>query len=168
MQGERPPHPGSILKERFLDPLGVAPATLAASLGISARRVREILRGRRGISTDTAIRLGLYFDVPPAWWLDMQARYDTEGAPLIDTLRRRVRPYEDLDRVLVSPAGVRHMQPPSGQEPRTTMVRVPADLLERLRAQAALDEPRRPRHVRTVTYASGATALVGSDDEQDR
>ena len=164
MRKERPPHPGQILKERYLDPLDISPADLASHLGVSASRVNAIVRRTRGISTDTAIRLGLFFGVPPAWWLDMQARYETEGSPLVEKLRERVAPYKGLDNVLVGPTGVKILPAPAEYQPGPVMLVVPEELEERLRAQAALDEPRPPRKVRTVTYENGTVALVGSDD----
>jgi antitoxin HigA-1 len=163
MQQERASHPGMILKERFLDPLGLAPADLAASIGTSARRVADIIRGKRGISADTAARLGLYFGVPAAWWLDMQARYDTEGAPWVEELREQVTPRSDLAELLVTRSGVRRM-PPSGPPAEVGLVGVSLELLQRLRAQTSVDGPRAERLVRTVTYQNGATALVGIDD----
>ena len=159
----RPPHPGTVLKERFLDPLGISTRHLAKSIGVSARRVSELVRGNRSISPDTAIRLGLFFDVPPAWWLEMQARHDTEGVPLIDELRERVTRYEGLAQVIVSPNGVRRLEKSNERTPDVVLVRVPDDLLKRLKAQAALEPVRAPRQTRTITYANGATALVGSD-----
>lgn len=161
MQTERPPHPGKILKERFLDPLGITPYRLAKSIGVRTRRVSELVCGHRGVTADTAIRLGLFFGVPPAWWLDMQARYDTEGVPLVEQLRERVRPYDGLNEVLVSPGGVRHLRKSNETSSGTVLVSVPDELLNRLRAQVALDTWRAPREVHVVTYANGATALVG-------
>ncbi|MCB9741938.1 MAG: HigA family addiction module antidote protein [Alphaproteobacteria bacterium] len=76
---KRPPiHPGEILKEEFLDPMGITPYRLAKSIDVPATRVHAILHGRRGISADTAIRLGLFFDVDPRWWLNMQASYELD------------------------------------------------------------------------------------------
>jgi len=156
-------HPGRILKERFLDPLGITPYRLAKSIGVHVRRVSEIVNGRRSITPDTAIRLGLFFDVPPTWWLEMQARYDTLGVPLVDELRERVTAYEGLARVLISPDGARLLDGPKEPELSTLLVRVPDNLLERLRAQIALQPRRRHRQVLTVTHANGATALVGGE-----
>ena len=163
MRTQRPPHPGSILKERFLDPLGITAYRLAKSIGVPTRRISELVRGKRSLTPDTAIRLGLFFDVPPGWWLEMQARYDTEGVPLVEDLRQRVRPYEGLAGVLVSPAGVRLLKPSTYAGSSVVLVKVPEELERRLRAQAALASPRAPRRVRTITYPNGATALVGGD-----
>lgn len=160
----RPPHPGKILKERFLDPLGLTPAHLARSIGVPTRRISELLRGKRNITPDTAIRLGLFFDVPPAWWLEMQARHDTEGVPLIEELRGQVARFEGLLDVLVTPGGVQRREKVVEAGPGVLLVKVSDELVDRLRAQAALDPPRAPRRVRTITYADGTTALVGSDE----
>ncbi len=69
-------HPGEILREEFLEPMGIAPERLAKGIGVGRMRVSEILQGRRGITPDTAIRLGLYFGVTPQFWLNLQARYN--------------------------------------------------------------------------------------------
>lgn len=70
-------HPGVLLKERFLDPLGITPRQLARDVGVSARRIADLVAGRKGLSVDMAFRLALYFDVPARWWLELQARPDT-------------------------------------------------------------------------------------------
>lgn len=165
MAPERPLHPGRLLKERFLDPLGITPYRLARSIGVRVRRVSELVNGNRRVTPDTAIRLGLFFDVPPAWWLEMQARYDTEGVERIEELRGVVTPYEALAHVLVSPNGVRRLVGPDKQKSTTVLLfEVPGDLLERLRAQKAHEPLRRPRRIRTVTYSNGATALIGTHE----
>ena len=161
---ERPPHPGVTLKGRFLDPLGISPAELASHIGVSIRRVHSLLRGRSGITTEMAIRLGLFFRVPPAWWLDLQAQYETLGAPLVNELREQVRPWEGLEHVLVGPKGVRILQPSPRRRTGPLIIQVPEELEERLRAQAALGKPHPPRKVRMVTYENGSVALVGSDE----
>jgi addiction module HigA family antidote len=164
MEKERPPHPGVILKERFLEPLGITPADLASHIAVSIRRVQSLLRGRSGISTEMAIRLGLFFRVPPAWWLDLQSQYETEGVPLMDKLREQVQPWGGLEHVLVGPRGVRILQPSPKPEAGPILVPISRELMERLRAQAALGKPHPPRQVRMVTYENGAVALVGSDE----
>lgn len=73
-------HPGAILSEEFLAPLELSANALAQATGVPANRISEILRGRRGISADTAIRLGLYFATSPEFWLNLQAAYDLSKA----------------------------------------------------------------------------------------
>lgn len=71
-----PPHPGQFLDSRFLQPLGITQDGLARGLGVSRRRVNELVRGRRAISADTAIRLGLYFRTGPEFWMNLQQAWD--------------------------------------------------------------------------------------------
>ena len=160
---ERPAHPGTILKERFLDPLGITPYRLAKFIGVGVRRVSELVKGNRRLTPDTAIRLGLFFGVPAIWWLEMQSRYDTEGVALVDELRGRVLPYEGLDNVLVTPNGVKFREQPGDTSQSPELVEVPDELIARLRAQVAHSPRPMRRQTRTVTYTNGATALVGSD-----
>ncbi|HEX5393190.1 MAG TPA: HigA family addiction module antitoxin [Rhodocyclaceae bacterium] len=75
-----PPQPGAFLESRFLVPLGITQDALAKELGVSRRRVNELVRGRRAISADTAIRLGLYFRTGPDFWLNLQQAWDTHLA----------------------------------------------------------------------------------------
>jgi antitoxin HigA-1 len=69
-------HPGEILDKEFLEPLGITPYRLAKDLNVSAPRVNDIVRGKRAITADTAIRLGTYFGNTPLFWLNLQNRYD--------------------------------------------------------------------------------------------
>ena len=163
MTTERPPHPGIILKERFLDPLGITPYRLAKRIGVGVRRVSELVKGNRRITPDTAIRLGLFFGVPASWWLEMQNRYDTEGVAQLDGLRDQVSRYEGLTDVLVTPNGVKLREVTRELEPKTELVTVPDELLERLRAQAAYSPATVRRRTTTTTYSNGAIALVGCD-----
>ena len=71
-----PPHPGAFLETRFLKPLGISQEALALGLEISRRRVNELVRGRRAISADTALRLGRYFGTGPEFWLSLQQAWD--------------------------------------------------------------------------------------------
>lgn len=73
-------HPGEILKEEFLAPTGMSARTLAAELGVPANRLSDIVRGRRDVSADTAIRLGRYFRTDPRFWLNLQAAHDVSKA----------------------------------------------------------------------------------------
>jgi addiction module HigA family antidote len=71
-----PPHPGRFLETRFLKPLGISQSELAVALGVSRRRVNELIRGHRAITADTAVRLGMYFGTEPAFWLQLQLAWD--------------------------------------------------------------------------------------------
>ena len=75
-----PVHPGEMLREEFLVPLGMSANSLALALGVPATRIGEIVNERRGISGDTAIRLGEYFRIGPEFWMNLQARYELELA----------------------------------------------------------------------------------------
>lgn len=69
-------HPGEILLEEFLAPLGLTPYRLAKDLHVPVPRINDVVRGKRAISADTAIRLGTYFGLPPQFWLNLQNDYD--------------------------------------------------------------------------------------------
>jgi addiction module HigA family antidote len=90
-------HPGEILLEKFLIPLGISQLKLARDVNIPLRRINEICRGKRGVTPDTAIRLGLYFQMAAEFWLILQVRYeltlvqDKEGA----RIKREVRTFSD-------------------------------------------------------------------------
>ena len=71
-----PPHPGETIKEDYLVPLGMSVNQLAKALGIGAPRLNEIVRGRRGITADTALRLARYFGTSAEFWLSLQSLYD--------------------------------------------------------------------------------------------
>jgi addiction module HigA family antidote len=71
-----PVHPGYFLDTRFLKPLGITQQALATALGISRRRVNELIRGRRGITADTAVRLGRYFGNEATFWMQLQCDWD--------------------------------------------------------------------------------------------
>lgn len=87
--GRTPIHPGHFLETRFLLPAGLSQDALARALGISRRRVNELIRGRRAISPDTAVRLGLFFGTDPNLWSALQAAWDTRQA--LRAFVRRVR-----------------------------------------------------------------------------
>jgi addiction module HigA family antidote len=73
-----PVHPGEILLEEFLGPLGVSQYRLAKAVDVPARRINEIVHGQRRISADTALRLARYFGTSERFWIYLQARYDLE------------------------------------------------------------------------------------------
>ena len=73
-----PIHPGEVLFEEFLVPLGVTQHRLAVSIGVPPRRINEIVHGKRGISADTALRLARIFGTSDRFWLNLQSRYELE------------------------------------------------------------------------------------------
>ncbi len=73
-----PIHPGEVLLEEFLEPLGVTQHHLAVSIGVPPRRINEIVHGKRRITADTALRLSRYFGTSDRFWLNLQTRYDLE------------------------------------------------------------------------------------------
>ena len=73
-----PIHPGEILLEEFLKPLGITQYRLAKDISVPARRINEIVHGKRSISADTALRLSRYFNLSERFWMNLQARYNLE------------------------------------------------------------------------------------------
>lgn len=73
-----PIHPGEILLEEFLEPLGLSQYRLAKDISVPPRRINEIVHGQRAISADTALRLSRYFGTSDRFWLNLQTRYDLE------------------------------------------------------------------------------------------
>jgi addiction module HigA family antidote len=73
-----PVHPGEILVEEFLKPFGISQYRLAKDIRVPPRRINEIVHGMRSITADTALRLARYFDTSPAFWVNLQGRYDLE------------------------------------------------------------------------------------------
>jgi addiction module HigA family antidote len=80
LPGRTPLHPGQFLATRFLEPLGINQTELAAALGVSRRRVNELIRGRRAITPDTAVRLALFFGNDAAFWMHLQVAWDMRAA----------------------------------------------------------------------------------------
>ena len=75
-----PIHPGEILKHEFMLPLDLTAAALANAIGVTPARIGEIVRGRRGITADTALRLARYFGTDARSWMNLQSRYELERA----------------------------------------------------------------------------------------
>lgn len=73
-----PIHPGEILLEEFIEPLGLSQYRLSKDISVPPRRINEIVHGKRGISADTALRLARYFATTERFWLNLQMRYDLE------------------------------------------------------------------------------------------
>lgn len=87
-----PVHPGEVLREEFLTPLGLSQHRLALDIGVDPRRINEIVAGRRSVTANTALRLARYFKTTPEFWLGLQAQYDldVEEDLLGDRLAREV------------------------------------------------------------------------------
>ena len=88
-----PIHPGEILFEEFLKPMDISQNKLGRDLGVSPRRINEIIHGKRSITADTALRLGVYFGNSPSFWLGLQMDYDLDIAEdtLSDKIKNEVR-----------------------------------------------------------------------------
>ncbi len=80
MNKMRPIHPGEVLREEFLGPLGMTAHALAQALRVPAPRINDLVRERRGVTPDTALRLARYFDTTPQFWLNLQASYELKIA----------------------------------------------------------------------------------------
>jgi len=89
-----PVHPGEVLLEEFLKPMALSQNRLALDIGVPARRINEIVLGKRGVSADTALRLARYFGTSAKFWLGLQTDYDLDAAEdaLGSRLEREVRP----------------------------------------------------------------------------
>ncbi|MHB9024586.1 MAG: HigA family addiction module antitoxin [Armatimonadota bacterium] len=90
-----PIHPGEVLLTEFLQPLGVSQYRLAKDIGVTPRRINEIVHGRRAITADTALRLARFFGMEAEFWLNLQAHYDLAIAQeaLHGTIEAQVRPF---------------------------------------------------------------------------
>lgn len=91
-----PIHPGEILLEEFLKPIGISQNRLALDIRVPARRINEIVHGKRRITADTALRLAKYFDMSPQFWLGLQMDYDLDIAEdqLAERLKSEIQVYQ--------------------------------------------------------------------------
>ena len=91
-----PVHPGKILFEEFLEPMGISQYRLAKDTSVPPRRINEIVLQKRAITADTALRLGIFFNMSPHFWMNLQSRYELEKAEdhLEDTLKNEVHQYQ--------------------------------------------------------------------------
>ena len=94
-----PVHPGEVLMEDFLKPMGLSQNRLALSIGVHPRRINEIVLGKRGITADTALRLAKFFGTSPDVWLGLQKDYELDVAmdELGDRIDREVRTFASLE-----------------------------------------------------------------------
>ena len=92
--GMRPIHPGEILREEFMAPLGLSANALARAIHVTPARVNDIVRGRRGITGDTALRLARYFNTTPQFWLNLHTAFELRQAEIQtgEEIARQVTP----------------------------------------------------------------------------
>lgn len=90
-----PSHPGEVLLEEFIKPMNLSQNRLAIDIGVDARRINEIVLGKRSVTADTALRLARFFGNSPQFWLGLQTQYDLDVTEdqLGKRLDREVRPY---------------------------------------------------------------------------
>ena len=93
-----PVHPGEVLLEEFLNPMGLSQNKLAVNIGVPARRINEIVLEKRKISADTALRLGRFFEMSSEFWLGLQSQYDLDIAAdsLGARLKKEVKEYSKV------------------------------------------------------------------------
>ena len=91
-----PVHPGKILFEEFLKPMGISQYRLAKDTSVPPRRFNEIVHQKRAITADTALRLGIFFNMSPHFWMNLQSRYELEKAEdkLEDKIKNEVHQYQ--------------------------------------------------------------------------
>ncbi len=96
----QPIHPGEILMEEFLTPMGLSQNMMANDIGVPPRRINEIIHGKRRITADTALRLSRYFKMSPQFWLGLQMDYDLdlEEDRLAERLDKEVNIYEAVHK----------------------------------------------------------------------
>ena len=90
----KPLHPGEVLQEEFLTPLGMSQNKLAIALRVPARRINEIVLGKRGVTADTALRLARYLKMSPQFWLGLQMDYELDLAEdaIEDKIEKEIQP----------------------------------------------------------------------------
>ena len=147
-------HPGHILRDAFLDPLGIKPAEVAKALGIERSTISRLLAGKQDMTPAMAARLGVFFQVPPLWFLEMQAAYDADQIASDPKSAQGVTPRPRDRNFLLTPTGARPLGPRSTKP--TGPLRVPYADFDR-NAPAPVSSP---PVIRQVEYEGGGVALV--------
>lgn len=147
-------HPGHILRDAFLAPLGLSPAELARGLGVERSTVTRLLAGDHDLTLAMAARLARYFQVPALWFLGMQAAYDAERVGSDPAMAQGVTPRRRDRNFLLTPGGARPLGPRSSEP--SEALRIPYDAFDR----DAPSPPAPSYKVRQVEYDGGVTALV--------
>ena len=95
MKRLKPIHPGEVLQEEFLKPLGLSQNKVAVAIGVPPRRINEIVLGKRGITADTALRLGIFFSIDAEFWMNLQKSYELKKARLSEEAElKAIKPFE--------------------------------------------------------------------------
>lgn len=95
MNNMRPIHPGEIIKKEYLEPLGMSVSALAVALRVPAPRINDVVRQKRGVSIDTALRLARYFNTTAQFWMNLQISYDLKTAQeSIGKIRDEITPLQ--------------------------------------------------------------------------
>lgn len=132
-------HPGTILKQRFMDPLDLSASELARGLGIDRSTVSRLLAGKQPLTPEMAARLGAFFRVPARWWIQMQADHDAQRVDADARLVADVTPWNPDPDMLLTPQGARRLD---ASNPRVSSA---------------------SHGARTVRYDNGSVALVSED-----
>ena len=149
-------HPGHILAQEFMAPLGLCPHQVAVGLGVEEQAIAGLIAEDERLTPQMAARLGAYFQVPARWWLQMQADYDEQELQSRPELTENVKPLELDPSVLLTPKGVMRLQE---YEAAPLPSSLPREELEQLPETSPLVS----RAVRVVHYESGSVALVGEE-----
>jgi addiction module HigA family antidote len=150
--------PGEVLREQFLEPLGLNANRLAVGLGVHRSTVGRLLSGDQRLSPELAARLGAYFGTPARWWLLLQTEHDAARADRGELDVSGVTPLSLPSDVLLTPKGVLQLTPKRSD---ATSTAAPVSLRVASRPEQRAGEVEPARTVREVRYANGAVALVG-------
>ena len=147
-------HPGHILRDAFLAPLGLKPVEVAKGLGIERSTISRLLAGKQDMTPAMAARLGVFFQVPPLWFLEMQAAYDADTIGSDPKLTQGVIPRPRDRNFLLTPTGARPLGPRSTKP--AVPLRIPYADFDRNAPTPVSSSPT----VRQVEYEGGGVALV--------
>lgn len=149
-------HPGQILFNDFMTPLGITSSHLATNLGVNRSTIGRLIATEHRITSEMAARLGAYFGVPARWWLLMQAEFDAQDVLARPELSEGVCPMEPNSDILFTPNGVLRLDAPESVEVEPPPS-FPIETLEKL----PQGSPSKRREVQIVRYENGSVALVG-------
>ncbi|MCB9742605.1 MAG: HigA family addiction module antidote protein [Alphaproteobacteria bacterium] len=151
-------HPGRILMDDFLVPLGLNASQLARGIGVSRSTVSRLIAGEHPLTPTMAARLGAYFQVPARWFLLMQAEHDAAVVEGDAGLTAGVTPMPPDPDVLLTPKGVMRLPPASSESAEPEPLSLP---VRTSRPWPGAQSSQDRRAVRQVEYACGSVALVG-------